>query len=99
MKRQEGLATMQKCAFLLTTMSLGNNHLIFMGGGGQEDFSKPENFFFCLFLEQEHFFAGPSELISLNRVGGGGVYTSFFQRAKYFLFIMQKFIPNSQSIM
>ena len=37
---------------------LGNNHLIFMGGGGQEDLSEPENFF-CLFLEQENFFRRP----------------------------------------
>ena len=35
---------------------LGNNHLIFMGGGGgQEDLSEPENFFFAYFWSRRIF--------------------------------------------
>ena len=80
---------MANCVDAFPFTLLGNNHLIFMGGGGQEDFSEPENFF-CLFLEQENFFLPAlrawlfflniPELISLNRGwGGGGMQETFFK--------------------
>ena len=89
---------------------LGNNHLIFMGGG-QDDLSEPENFFFCLFLEQENFFfAGPSgrtiffkkphgaHFIKPWGEGGGGLHMRFFQTAQYFRFIIREVIPKVYNV-
>ena len=72
-------------------------------GGGQEDLSEPENFF-CLFLEQENFFAGPSgriifflkppEAHYIKPWGEGGT----FKRAKYFLLVTRKVISKVYNV-
>ena len=73
---------------------LRENHLIFRGGGGTE---VSRRIYFCLFFD---FFFNLPELILLNPGGRGFnihvitllLQETFFQRAKYFHFIMRKVI-------